>query len=138
MTNEVLYRCTSILDTELSSLDPALLGFADRAAAEKRAPEVDEDGNAVFPEAKLEIEEGVLKLETLVENALDRNFDRLEIWTLRNIFSLERGGKKEGDKGSETEESVGRWMRLAHYEVSGTYTLLHEAHLTPSQERTSY
>ena len=113
MTNEVLYRCTSILDTELSSLDPALLGFADRATAEKRTTEVDEQGNAVFPEAKLEIEEGVLKLETLVENALDRNFDRLEIWALRNIFSLERGGGK-----GESEESVGRWMRLGHYEVS--------------------
>jgi kinetochore protein Mis12/MTW1 len=119
MTNEVLYRCTSILDTELSSLDPALLGFADRAAAEKRTPEADQDGNPLFPEAKLEIEEGVLKLETLVENALDRNFDRLEIWTLRNVFSLERGGgKKEGEAGKDGEESVGKWMRLAHYEVS--------------------
>lgn len=109
MINEVLYRCTNILDSELSSLDPALLGFADRAAAEKRTVETDEEGNQLYPEAKLEIEEGVLKLETLVENAVDKNFDKLEIWTLRNVFSLER------DK-----DDVGKWIRLGHYEVSFT------------------
>jgi kinetochore protein Mis12/MTW1 len=60
----------------------------------------------VYPEARLEIEEGVLKLETLMENAVDKNFDRLEIWTLRNVLCLPRG-----------EEELGRWVRLGHYEV---------------------
>lgn len=112
--NEVLYRCTQILDNELSSIDASHLGFLDRALAEHRTPEVDEEGNQTFPEAKLEIEEGVLKLETLVENAVDKNFDKLEIWTLRNVFCLSRGGKA-GD-GAEAEE-IGKWIRLGHYEV---------------------
>ncbi|KAH7406974.1 Mis12 domain-containing protein [Phaeosphaeria sp. MPI-PUGE-AT-0046c] len=103
--NEVLYRCTDSFETGLLSADPALLGFADRYNAEGRTPEKDEDGADSFPEARLEIEEGVLKLETLMENAVDKNFDRLEIWTLRNVLCLPRG-----------EEELVNWVRLGHYE----------------------
>ncbi|KAF2845959.1 hypothetical protein T440DRAFT_502126 [Plenodomus tracheiphilus IPT5] len=103
--NEVLYRCTDSFETGLSSADPILLGFADRYAAEYRVPSKDPDGQNVYPEAKLEIEEGVLKLETLMENAVDKNFDKLEIWTLRNVLCLPRG-----------EEELGRWVRLGGYE----------------------
>ncbi|RAR11869.1 mis12 domain-containing protein [Stemphylium lycopersici] len=106
--NEVLYRCTDSFETGLSSADPALLGFSDLYASQNRTPEKDDDGNPVFPEARLEIEEGVLKLETLMENAVDKNFDKLEIWTLRNVFALGRG--KGGDEG------LGDWVRLGHYE----------------------
>ncbi|USP80306.1 uncharacterized protein yc1106_07580 [Curvularia clavata] len=106
--NEVLYRCTDSFETGLSSADPALLGFADLYASQNREPQKDEDGNNVYPEARLEIEEGVLKLETLMENAVDKNFDKLEIWTLRNIFALGRG------KGED--EGLGDWVRLGHYE----------------------
>ena len=104
--NEVLYRCTDSFETGISSADASLLGFADRYAAEKRTPERDEDGRDVYPEAALEIEEGVLKLETLMENAVDKNFDRLEIWTLRNVLCLPRG-----------EDELARWVRLGHYAV---------------------
>lgn len=103
--NEVLYSCTDTFEAGLSSADPALLGFPDCAAAENRIPEKDEEGNPVFPEAKLEIEEGILKLETLMENAVDKNFDKLEIYTLRNILCLRR------------DEDVAEWIRLGHYEV---------------------
>ncbi|KAF2997921.1 hypothetical protein E8E13_005073 [Curvularia kusanoi] len=102
--NEVLYRCTDTFETGISGAPPHLLGFADRYAAEKRTPEKDEDGNDVYPDAALEIEEGVLKLETLMENAVDKNFDKLEIWTLRNVLCLPRG-----------EEELANWVRLGHY-----------------------
>jgi hypothetical protein len=42
-----------------------------------------------------------------MENAVDKNFDRLEIWTLRNVLCLPRG-----------EEELVNWVRLGHYEVS--------------------
>ncbi|KAH8728180.1 Mis12 protein-domain-containing protein [Phaeosphaeriaceae sp. PMI808] len=103
--NEVLYRCTDSFETGLLAADPALLGFADRYAEEGKVPAKDEDGIDGFPEATLEIEEGVLKLETLMENAVDKNFDRLEIWTLRNVLCLPRG-----------EEELVNWVRLGHYE----------------------
>lgn len=41
-----------------------------------------------------------------MENAVDKNFDRLEIWTLRNVLCLPRG-----------EEELVNWVRLGHYEV---------------------
>ncbi|KAL1651498.1 hypothetical protein SLS61_005450 [Didymella pomorum] len=103
--NEVLYRCTDTFATGIANAPPHLLGFADRYAAENRKPDTDEDGNDVYPDAALEIEEGVLKLETLMENAVDKNFDKLEIWTLRNVLCLPRG-----------EEELARWVRLGHYE----------------------
>lgn len=123
--NEVLYRCTDSFETGLLSADPSLLGFADRYAAEKRVPATDEDGQNVYPEAKLEVEEGVLKLETLMENAVDKNFDRLEIWTLRNVLCLPRG-----------EEELARWVRLGHYEVC-MFVMVVEATLLTEDNRTS-
>lgn len=39
-----------------------------------------------------------------MENAVDKNFDKLEIWTLRNVLCLPRG-----------EEELARWVRLGHY-----------------------
>lgn len=104
----MLYRCTDTFETGISSAPPHLLGFADRYAAEKRTPEKDEDGTDVYPDAALEIEEGVLKLETLMENAVDKNFDKLEIWTLRNVLCLPRG-----------EAELAKWVRLGHYEGVG-------------------
>jgi len=44
-----------------------------------------------------------------MENAVDKNFDKLEIWTLRNVFALGRG------KGQD--EGLAEWVRLGHYEV---------------------
>ncbi|ORY13791.1 Mis12 protein-domain-containing protein [Clohesyomyces aquaticus] len=99
--NEMLYNCTEKLEEGLSSADPHTLGFVDRARAERRELEKDEDGKLVCPEMRLEIDEGMLKLETLLEGAMDRNFDRLEIWTLRNVLCLP----------SEVRE----WVRLEHY-----------------------
>jgi hypothetical protein len=61
----------------------------------------------LYPEARLEVEEGTLMLETLMENAVDKNFDKLEIWVLRNVFALSRG-----------DEELVNWIKLGHYEVS--------------------
>ncbi|PVH97096.1 hypothetical protein DM02DRAFT_568519 [Periconia macrospinosa] len=104
--NEVLYRCTDTFETGLLSADPSLLGFDSLYASRSppTVPEVDEDGNNIYPEAKLEIEEGTLKLETLMENAVDRNFDRLEIWCLRNVLCLPK------------DEGMADWVRLGGYE----------------------
>lgn len=40
-----------------------------------------------------------------MENAVDKNFDKLEIWTLRNVLCLPRG-----------DEELARWVRLRHYD----------------------
>ena len=50
-----------------------------------------------------EVEHGTHQLETLYENAIDRNFDAFELYALRNIFNI-------------PEELTG-WMRLSHHKV---------------------
>ncbi|KAF1995612.1 hypothetical protein P154DRAFT_445047, partial [Amniculicola lignicola CBS 123094] len=119
-TNIVLNSCIDALDSGLSSADPSLLGFPALYAAQGRVAPVDpQTGELVYEEARMEVEEGVHKLETLMENAVDKNFDRLELWTLRNVLCLPREGG-----------GVERWVRLGHYEnlqIPKTTTLTPES-----------
>ncbi|KAF1980017.1 Mis12 domain-containing protein [Bimuria novae-zelandiae CBS 107.79] len=93
--NESLNSCNDTLEMGLLSVPPEHLGFT---------PGKDESAEKMGERARLEIEEGAQKLETLMMDAVDRNFDRLEIWTLRNVLCLPR---EEGFEG---------WVRLGHYE----------------------
>ena len=54
--------------------------------------------------AAVEIENGVHQLETLLQATVDRNFDKLEIYVLRNVLSV--------------PSDLVAWVRLKHYEVS--------------------
>jgi kinetochore protein Mis12/MTW1 len=56
-----------------------------------------------FPEARDEIENGVHQLETLLEATVDKNFDKFEIYTLRNILTV--------------PDDLAPWIRLSHYRV---------------------
>ena len=61
---------------------------------------------AEIPAAKQEIEEGLHKLETLLNSTVDKNFDKFEIYVLRNILSV--------------PADLVNWVRLSHYEVGAT------------------
>ena len=60
--------------------------------------------------AAVEIENGVHQLETLLQSTVDRNFDKLEIYVLRNVLSV--------------PSDLMAWVRLKHYEVSWRSRLL--------------
>lgn len=83
----------------MSSAPPDRLGFSHDVDA---IPDTDEDGNVQYPQATLEIENGLHQLETLLESTIDKAFDRFEIYVLRNILVI-------------PEDLIG-YMRLAHYE----------------------
>ena len=91
------------MEEGLLSAPPTVLGFRQRAGDEKRKPELDNDGIELYPEAKREIEEGVHQLETLLEATVDKNFDKLEIWALRNVLTV--------------PDELASWVRLEHYQV---------------------
>jgi kinetochore protein Mis12/MTW1 len=117
--NIVLYKCTDGLESALLSAEPEVLGFTSTStnsttstASQPRPTNGDTEGDA-GKKSELEINEGIHSLETLMINAIDKNFDRLEIWTLRNVLTL---GNMPGD------EELGRWIRLGHYQVN-TYFL---------------
>jgi len=73
------------------------LGFK----AAKSADDADVPGTD-HSEAKQEIEEGLHKLETLLNSTIDKNFDKFEIYVLRNILSV--------------PSDLANWIRLSHYE----------------------
>lgn len=85
---------------------PERLGFS-HASNGSTIPDTDEDGNVVYPEARLEIENGLHQLETLLESTVDKAFDKFEIYVLRNILTV--------------PEDLISWVRLTHYEVRGVF-----------------
>lgn len=82
------------LETGLLSTPPERLGFK----ATKSADGVDTE----YPEAKQELEEGLQKLETLLNSTVDKNFDKFEIYVLRNILSV--------------PTDLTSWVQLQHYQ----------------------
>ena len=92
--NELVYQGIQSLESGLFNTSPERLGFT--AAASSTAEEVD------YPEAKQEIEEGLHKLETLLNSTVDKKFDIFELYVLRNILAI--------------PEDLQGWIQLSHYE----------------------
>jgi kinetochore protein Mis12/MTW1 len=90
--NGLLYHGVSGVETSLLNSTPEKLGFP-----------IDKDGPGLSAAAETEILEGTHALETLLESTVDRNFDKLEIFVLRNILTVPEGLRD--------------WVRLGHYEV---------------------
>ncbi|KAK9458996.1 Mis12 protein-domain-containing protein [Lipomyces oligophaga] len=76
--NNILYKCTSAIESFLQNTPPCNNISAD------------------------EIELGTAQLETLLEGAVDRNFDRFELYVLRNILSV-------------PDDVADGWVRLSHH-----------------------
>ncbi|KAI9764772.1 MAG: hypothetical protein M1840_008041 [Geoglossum simile] len=100
--NGLIYKSVIYVEQLLQNADPAALGFKTTTSGSvDGVADVNAEGYYP-PKAKLEIEEGTHKLETLFESTIDRDFDKLEIYALRNVFMI--------------PEDVLDWMRLRHYE----------------------
>ena len=93
--NNFVYQGISSLENGLFSTPPERLGFKPAAAS-------DGGSEAEYPDAKQEIEEGLHKLETLLESTVDKNFDKFEIYVLRNILSV--------------PEELATCVKLSHYD----------------------
>jgi kinetochore protein Mis12/MTW1 len=97
--NILSFKCVEAVEKGLLSANPTDLGFK---IPPQTTPEAQEAARAISETAKHEIENGVHQLETLLEAKIDKNFDRLEIWALRNILSV--------------PPEIRDWVRLSHYE----------------------
>lgn len=100
--NNLIYQAISSLENGLLNTPPEKLGFG-RTNNTSTIPDTDADGNIEYPEATLEIENGLHQLETLFESSVDKSFDKFEIYVLRNIFTV--------------PDELVNYMRLNHYEV---------------------
>lgn len=91
--NILAFKATDAVERGLLSANPSDLGF--------EIPSTGDEAAAVQA-AKLEIESGVHQLETLLEAKIDKNFDKMELYTLRNILGVPAEARD--------------WVRLSHYE----------------------
>ncbi|KAG5999808.1 hypothetical protein E4U43_001852 [Claviceps pusilla] len=105
--NVLADRALDSVERVLLSLPPSKLGF--KAPKSKDAPSnsngPDGDGKTpLSPEeaAKREIENGTHQLETLLNAAIDKNFDIFELYTMNNILTIDKKTRP--------------YIKLSHYE----------------------
>lgn len=104
--NEVVFQAINSIEKGLLEARPQDLGFD---VPEPNPEALDNSDDSVFPEAaRVEIESGIVQLESLLNATVDKNFDKLEIYTLRNLLTV--SNVKE-DQGLEN------WVMLDHYKV---------------------
>lgn len=99
--NILAERALNSVEQALLRQPPASLGFKPPRKSSKQDDK--EAALAAAAEAhRLEVEDGTHQLETLLCASIDRNFDKFEIYVMRNILCV-----RPEDRD---------WMRLAHYE----------------------
>ncbi|KAG6005748.1 hypothetical protein E4U21_007699 [Claviceps maximensis] len=103
--NVLADRALDSVERVLLSLPPSKLGF--KAPKTKDATSNSGDGDGKTPAspeeaAKREIENGTHQLETLLNAAIDKNFDIFELYTMNNILTI--------DKKTQP------FIKLSHYE----------------------
>lgn len=96
LIDEVINAVNAIMYTCLKAMEE----FLRKTQKELRGLESDEEENK-DPD---EIDIGTAKLETLLESHVDKNFDKFELYTLRNIFTIPQDLVEEG------------WIRLKHHD----------------------
>lgn len=96
--NILAERALNSVEQGLLNAPPATLGF-------KPAKQQDLTSTIIDPAeaVKTEVEQGTHQLETLLCASIDRNFDKFEIYVLRNILCVR-------------PPRVRDWIRLSHYE----------------------
>jgi kinetochore protein Mis12/MTW1 len=99
VVNELMYGGVSTLESGLMSMPPELLGFKTPPGMVR---DTDDGGRTQLTEGEAnELQKGVHQLETLWENAVDQNFDKFEIFVMRNLLAI--------------EPDLVPWVRLDHH-----------------------
>ncbi|WPH03536.1 Hypothetical protein R9X50_00641600 [Acrodontium crateriforme] len=101
--NELIFRGVNAVEEGLSNAPAAALGFT-LPAATKALTSPHKHHDALEDVKTNEIEHGIVQLESLLNATVDKDFDKFEIYTLRNILAV----------GHE-DEGLAKWVRLEHY-----------------------
>lgn len=111
--NQIMYNCTDALEAflkkrrvgQLSEILETQGKASDDAALEKitkeEETEAERSGKVFLMD---EIQQGTAELETLLVSHVDKNFDKFELYTLRNILTIPK------------DLVEGGWLRLKHQE----------------------
>lgn len=106
--NELVYQAVNNIEAALLSVPPNQLGFALKPTKESNTTPDDAE-EALEQAARTEIEGGIVKLESLLNATVDKDFDKLEIYTLRNLLTV---------SNAKDDEGLEDWIMLDHYKVS--------------------
>ena len=106
LVNQIMYKCIQAMETYLNERrQKEHPSHKDKDIFKGQQA----DGNEINGKEKgiteEEIQVGTAKLETLLENQVDKNFDKFELYALRNIFTI------------PAELVEGGWVRLMHHEA---------------------
>ncbi|KAK6002031.1 hypothetical protein QM012_002521 [Aureobasidium pullulans] len=104
--NELVYQAVGEIETALLNVPKEQLGFSARAPGQENGQDTNNDEDATEQAARTEIEAGIVKLESLLNSTIDKNFDKLEIYTLRNLLTVSNAKEDEG---------LENWIVLDHY-----------------------
>ncbi|AQZ09151.1 MTW1 (YAL034W-A) [Zygosaccharomyces parabailii] len=83
LTEHLQYPAISLVDDIINAVNEVM--YKCTAAMEKYLLERNEGAGKDYTE---EIRVGVAKLETLLEHSVDKNFDKLELYVLRNVLRI--------------------------------------------------
>lgn len=101
--NDIMYKCTQAMETYLNERQQKQMEKATEGDGEDEVMMEAAVGAQVgVPDDEIQL--GTAKLETLLESQVDKNFDKFELYALRNIFTIPSDLVEEG------------WVRLMHHE----------------------
>ena len=112
--NEIMYRCTEQLEQILINQKLQMEETANERQRQQRSDDIIVDANSSKSREEKQysvedIQTGTATLESLLEHSINRNFDKFEVYALRNVFTL-------------PEDLVSRGhIRLKHHEGLHVY-----------------
>lgn len=96
--NQIMYNCTDALERFLIKRRATQI----QKLRENGDTTLHPQNDAIFPLDEIKL--GAAELETLLVSHVDKNFDKFELYTLRNIFTI------------PMDLVEGGWIRLKHHE----------------------
>jgi len=104
--NELVFRAINAIEEGLSQAPPEQLGFKLSPAQISALTSEESRKDALFELKQNEVDNGIVQLESLLNATVDKDFDKFEIYTLRNILAV----------GHEEEaRDLASWVQLEHY-----------------------
>ena len=94
------------IEESLLNADHEALGFLPSQNTEQTPNDFADQTAALAIAARKEIETGIVQLESLLNSTIDKTFDKLEIYTLRNLLTVSNRAEDDG---------LENWILLDHY-----------------------
>jgi len=106
--NAVLYQAMDAFETYLR--DTLIPSIPSSKSTQSKTFDLDAPEDSEREALYKEVEFGMAQVETLLENAVDRNFDAFELYVLRNVFNI--------------PEDIDGYIRLKHHQVDYVWKYL--------------